>query len=537
MSKAELTITEWKDNVVLRISSNDHTSWHEIKKDWPTQRQDFPAYFSTWLQDKMRVLVQQMPFDTFSPICQKSLFEKYGYIIENTLNIFNITNDAVKKYQHLRRDYGPGRTLFINVGDDIRYKSFYNYLKDSIPDILYIDIESGFDRVKRAWGDMTLPMSLDDLINMLTEQGISKIVSVNHYFIDRYIGKAGLNLLPILKLLGIKYFPITHDPWELKPLGYLMKHSVMGDPITYFSGMSCLNQYWDKVLGMTPVYVPLPQDYRQTTIPKLGNDYDIIILSNSRLQNVKCVESQIKMLCDQFPKDKLFTDCQLWYMAVNYLVREVIPLTQDQRLFYCSMLHQFFFSFLQYLKHVIINEIKTDRKITVYGDEGWQEVCPQYYKGSLDNGQIETLYAERNHLYLLMNFSFSSLDASGPVYDVIRRGLPFVNVPPIVKTEELQGFNEIEYGTIGELNKLLGDCSGVFNSERLLKSWADIRTTYESGIYRIKDAVINDRINPYNLFQIGIDEHNRLMESAYKSYLYQNEPFIRATLDLFGDKL
>ena len=534
LSEPHIAIEGWEKWITVKTTLNSRTLIHDIKINDPPHRLDFPQYLSVWIQNKLQPIFAALPLENVVMTATRPSLVGHELSINFNADLIANTNEALRKYINLAGMCSAfNDCLFINIGGDIRYKSFYEHLNDEAGNVHYMDIPSGFNRVTREWETISLPMSIEDLISFIKINRIGKIVSVNHYFIDRYAAILSVDLLYLLRMLGVQYFAITHDPFDLRPLGYLNKRCVLNGGATYFSGMSCLNEYWDQKMGMGVTYVPLPQDYRHSKQIKLDDDYDIIVLSNSRLGNVKALDEQIKMLFDAIPRSSLFIDIQLWYMACHYLLTEIMPLTMDQRLYYISILHQFFFAFLQYIKHVIINELKTDRTIKVYGDEGWKEICPQYYQGCLDNEGIERLYSETNHLYLLMNFSFSYLDASGPVYDVIRRGLPFVNVPPIVKTSNLEGLKHIEYSTMDELTPLVNDFNPMLNKPDLINALGICRDIYRTGTQSIVDKIRGVEMREVNQFQLGIQAHNDLIREAAKTYLYENELFVRATLNSF----
>jgi hypothetical protein len=148
-------------------------------------------------------------------------------------------------------------------------------------------------------------------------------------------------------------------------------------------------------------------------------------------------------------------------MAIRRMILRM-DLKEYERLFAGSMAHQFFWMGAQDLKYQAIKALKTDRQIDVYGDVGWQNVCPEYYRGSLDNRQINELFEKDDFMLLLANCSFTYQDASGPVYDVMRRGVHWANLPVVAKTDWLEGLSNIEYDTPERLNELVNDIKPAF---------------------------------------------------------------------------
>jgi len=176
-----------------------------------------------------------------------------------------------------------------------------------------------------------------------------------------------------------------------------------------------------------------------------------------------------------------------------------------------------------YLKYIVIGKIKTDREFKVYGDEGWKNVCPEVYHGSLNNKQIEKLNSESNHLYLLINPSYSYLDASGPLYDMAMRGLPFVNFAPVFKTDTFAGMRHIEYD-LKTVNDLVNDYHSHFNNECL---WAlqEYRNILESSADDI-GLILTDH-TPNGTFAKHLAEHEQIINQEVSDYLSENKGFLK----------
>ena len=96
--------------------------------------------------------------------------------------------------------------------------------------------------------------------------------------------------------------------------------------------MSCLNEYWDKKYGLNIQYMPMPQDYKISGKIKIpADDYDIVVLSNSRWAAVRDHKKHIDALLHYLPNETLFTDIQLWYMALNRLIVNTLDLNKKDR--------------------------------------------------------------------------------------------------------------------------------------------------------------------------------------------------------------
>jgi hypothetical protein len=182
----------------------------------------------------------------------------------------------------------------------------------------------------------------------------------------------------------------------------------------------------------------------------------------------------------------------------------------------------------------IIGNLQTSHAVDVYGDEGWQNVCPQYYRGCLDNEGIERLYAGGHNLYLLMNFSFSYLDASGPVYDVVRRGVRFINVSPIVKTISLEDMERLEYADYETLNRLVNNPPV---HPALDQALINLREYYRDGMEAaaLRVGITEQGTGMPIQFENQLRFHKQLMQSKVAAFLDQHEGFVRDTLKRMFD--
>ena len=433
-----ITITKNKNILSLKTNFNGIINWHDLKLSVDVDND----VLVNWLLMKVDPIWALMPIDDELKInCQD--IEDIKQAVFSLANILEATNEAIGK--HIKSFSRKDNILFWNVSEDMRYKSLYNRLNKN-NDIQYINMDLGFDRVTRKWNHTDVSMSVDSLIKYLIDDEIGKIITVNSYVLDKYISSTAVNLMALCKHLGIEWITIDNDPADLNISGYYRRYAYNDTNNSRFSNLSCLVECFDKEYESNNIhYMAIPQDYGSEERSVLSNDYDIIVLSNSRYKNVQSMLSGIEAVCKSLPQETLYQDINTWYLAMRKLILEIMPLNEFKRFKQNSLLHHFYFACVQWLKFKIIGDVETDRKVKVYGDVGWHEVCKEYYCGSLDNNQVNSLYKESNHLYLLLNCSFSYLDASGPVYDVIRRNVPWINVPPMVKTDIFEPLDAVEY--------------------------------------------------------------------------------------------
>lgn len=422
---------------------------------------------------------------------------------------------------NLARAATGDRLLFVNVSEDMRYGSLYSVIKESDPSALYLNYDLGFDREKREWGKGQNFMKPHEFLDYLIDNRVGTIVTVNHYLLDRYRHGYGVLLIPVLKKMGIRLVTIENDPPDLRPGGYLGRSFYCVPDWPAFGNLGCLTAWWDtrhQNCNITPIAIP--QDYRGKT-GRLSGDYRIVVLSNSRWPSVQGMRNYIDSLFESMQNP--WSELTVWYMAMRRMILNG-DLTEYQRLAGNSRLHQFFWTAAQDLKYQAIKALKTDRPVDVYGDVGWQNVCPEYYRGSLSNRQIEELFQGDDILLLLANCSYTYLDASGPVYDMIRRGCHWINLPVVAKTEPLRGLEAIEYDTPERLNELVSDVGPAF--EKAEGSLGFYRELLQSSVNELV-AKISGKNQHYTAWGRELVYHELELEKVLDDYTDKNEVMMR----------
>ena len=455
-------------------------------------------FLHNWLMLKSRDLFDSMPCE-IPPV-----INPHELPVNRWAMLLHVTNNTLKKVE---KDTNGEYTnlLFWNVGNDIRYQGMCKVIKPEV----YQNLDLGFDRKKRVWNKQEPPMPAEDLVKYLVDNKIGTLLTINSYLSDKYGSHYGVELGTLLKHMGVDYVTISVDPEDMSACGYMRRDFYNHKQ---FSNLFILSESFAK---KDIIHCAIPQDYSARPKRELPEDYDIVILSNSRWKNIESMKNAINAL--DVP------DINLWYLAMRKLITEVMPIPYYKMNHINSILHHFYFACVNKQKHDIIGQIKTDRTVWVYGDDGWLNVCPEYYKGCLDNGEMERLFAEDGHLYLLLNASFTYLDASGPVYDMVARRLPWVNVPPMIKTEKYLGMGEIEYQDIAELNELINNYNP---SDEYHRAQDLLRITYSASVDDIESVVRG--LDSGGVFQSELNEHKKLIDLLVNEYLMNNETFLRS---------
>jgi hypothetical protein len=485
--------------------------------------QGWHDFLFNWFMLKMKDVLYNLPmkveviFGKVSEQTQQAM-GRMGVFLQNTA-------EMMRKHEKLKDKFkNNAKILFLNVSDDARYVGLYDKIQ---LDKTYLSFWPGFNRKLRQWEDTPIPVEFDELLALIEKEKIGQIVTVNHYWSSKYHEKLGFDIVSLFWFMGLKWTTIDNDPSDLHPAGFLHRNWQTPPGELRFTNLSLLNRYWDEYYGMDAEYIALPSDFTKGNYFELDHNYDVVIITNSRWGNIEPQLDIIKEVLEGIPD--VYRDIHTWYLAMRQSILERPGLRETEKLHYNSFLHALYYHAVNWLKYKAIGDIKTDRKVRLFGDEGWEIHFPQYYEGVLDNEQIEALWKEKNHLYMLVNCSFNYLDASGPVYDGIGQDVPWINVPPMVSTKTFEKFKSIEYNNQDELNELInGKYIKVY--EGLKGVTQTYKKILDDSVQSMLDKISGKNTQRGELFVKHLGEHQSLIDSKVTAYMENNTAFLQHCL-------
>ncbi|MFH1148461.1 MAG: hypothetical protein V1736_12250 [Pseudomonadota bacterium] len=526
-----------KDAFCLEVDINDRVNRYHTKMDFDHIDIE-PDFFLTWMLNCLKPLFFNMPVDDIGTVSSKAAYERFGEILEIVAAVARSTNEVLRKHNNLGGIAKENkRILYFNVDEDARLRSFFEQaVKTNSKDVLlYRNMTSGFNSVTRTWEPNDIPLSVEDFINLIRSEGVKKIISVNHYLVDQYLRKLNLYIMSLFHLLGVEYIILDSDPWDLSPRGYLMKGLYNCNSFVRFSSAPILSEYWDIKYELDNVsYIGMVEDYaNENRAIQIDDDYDILILTNARLENIRNSIGSVIFLLDHMNDEYSFSEFHLWYMSLRHMILSTMALDEPERLYYNSRLFALWYNIAQVLKYEVIESINTKRDIQLYGDAKWRIIFPEYYRKYLNSKEIDNIFAQNRHIYLLLNGSLSYLDASGTVYDAIKRNVPFVNMPTLGKTKSYSGFRHIEYSNKAELNFLIDNIKTVWTNEELRDSINACRSTLTDNMNFVHNKILSvGNSNAGEIFEQERKAHNVLLVQMVEDYISKNEPFLRETFQV-----
>ena len=486
------------------------------------------TYYLWWLLTSFKPLFFELPVESISievgPAC-KDRFEKEFAFCQR---LFGQTNQMLMDYEAfhgMAEDHT--KHLFYNVGENVNFKKIYHHGKEADPDsLLYLDFDPGFNPVTRQWEKTPPPMTIEEIFTYVKENRVKKIISINHYFLEKFF-EQGIYILPLFRMLGAEYIIVDLDNYDLTPQGYLVKQFYNCNEFGRFS-YAQFHAFWDQYLGLknTNRIAFLHKDQDPFDFQQLDDDYDIVVMSNSRVRDVLQFLNPMLFIMSHFKDGSFFEEIELWYYSLRHMILNIMDLTDLERLNFNALLFRFAYGICQFVKYDVIDSIKTDRQIRIYGDEGWKEIFPEYYHHFLDREEIDTLFSRKRSLNLLMNWQLTWFETSAVIFEALNYRVPFLNHPALVKTPGLQHLAQIEYVNAEQLNQKIENINAYITPE-LIGSVNHLNRVCNANMDNIVSAVVRNNTSAHDDFTLEYQAHDRLLQERINTYIDKNEEFLR----------
>lgn len=393
----------------------------------------------------------------------KVLLHLFGYL--------KSTNEAMIKYKDqisTFTDYES--TLIYNCKGGKYLQGLKDWAeKEQLNRLFYEEFESGWDPLSRTWGRLG-GFNLEELLSYLHDNSISRVVSVNMYYLQIVALREGVNLLALCKYLGIEYVVVEWDLHDINPAGGLNKKSLNYDGFVRFDIFPSLQKDWNDLRGFNNIcYYPIQSSpLEDVSFSKRCDDYKILITAHARLAEFEDQRRLARVLeAFEFTRDEdIFYGFQFWFHAISYfLAKKVqVPITDKNRL--RSELIKIHFDGISILKYEALEQLKSEREIVLYGDQGWAKLFPEYYQGvHLSKDEMYEKLVNPEYLNLHVNNIFSYAEANSVICDAMEFNAPFIGFPAVARGTAFDGFKAIEYRNGEELNCLINNVNERLESE------------------------------------------------------------------------
>lgn|GEM_PF-3415876 len=500
-------------------------------------------YLFHWLLNAGKKIFPRLPVPDLPEIkvtCDPEIWTKMSNAAHTFATALVNTNKFLNENLHLKdKAAGNKNILFYNEDNNDRFYSFFSRCTKMDPGhVLYRNMETGWDDNARRFDRSKVGiMSVYDLAKLIIGENIRKIVTVNAYYVDSVMGLYYINVITVLLFMGVELVLMDGDSYNDTSVGYINKASTSYNEFHRFSVFPYLDKSYDGKYNLKNIYyVPYPHDYEDVESSfEIEDDYSLVILSNARFPGVLTFIYPILYLLDFFDEKRIFTELELWWLSLRWMVLHDMDFNEVEQRHYESRLMQFFYSgCLSFLKYEIIDSIQTDRKVLIYGDPPWEQLFPGYYqKKYLSRQEKDKMFSEKRYLHLLMNFGYSYPEAHPTVNDALMRNVPFICHPHLVKTSPYSGFRHIEYNDTAELNSLIGDIGKSLNNAEFKASVRNYKELMRTSQIEMAENILFDKTLPADggVYMRECEENNGMLNEMIQEHIKERGAFLKATFD------
>ncbi|MBF0558376.1 MAG: hypothetical protein HQL08_06310 [Nitrospirae bacterium] len=282
-------------------------------------------------------------------------------------------------------------------------------------------------------------------------------------------------------------------------------------------------------------YVANLQDYgKPENTFELGDDYSVLIMINSRFAHVIRDIYPIIYLLDSLDEEHTVTELQLWWLSLRRMLFNDVQLNEIELRLLDNKLTTFFYNTcFSFLKYDIIDSIKTDRKVLLYGDTNLGKLFPQYYQKYLEAEEKHELISKEHLLYITMNFNYYYPEVHPAVNDALFLDVPFLCCPALVKTPPYSGFRHIEYGNAGELNCLINEGREKINNPEVKTSIRNFKELMKASLAEMAENIMFDKALPADggIYLRECEENRAVLDEMIGQYMKEKGEFLKTSFE------
>jgi len=485
----------------------------------------------------------------FEDIKDETVIKKIKSILDRVAQVVNTTNAIIKNKEKDIFNKNKSVAFFelpkkaikkATLKEDLGGNWFEDFFVKNCSEIqsYFFDFPNHivFNSQERRWENTGFVFRFEDLYKLIEKYSIKKIVYQNFYLFEHFLYTQHIFLPGILDFLGVENIGFDYDGYEY---GFIELEKVMfhTEKNIRFNPYPTSENYWDKKYLLKNIQYTALGAHHGFLDKKfqLNDDYDLVILSNSRLDAVKGQLSSILFVLSGIDENRVFKDFQIWGWSMIEIIKNHLNITDGEKLLFSGKIFGLLYHIGQFLKYEVIESLKTVRDIKIYGDSNWGILFPEYYQNKfLNKIEIQNLYRNNDKLLLCFNHGVNYLEASGPVVDSISKKIPFFNFPLVVKSENFKGFEEIEYNNIEELNMKINAAGSIYKKLSLKNSIEEYRKIMQSSEKEISDYVFNKAEFPSDggIYYKDYLEHEKLLKDEINVYISQNKAFLQKCIDI-----
>ncbi|QQR81158.1 MAG: hypothetical protein IPJ69_03185 [Deltaproteobacteria bacterium] len=452
------------------------------------------------------------------PETLKPWIEKLHKTIINTQN-------EVRKYENMKEQcLNYDGKLFLNMGTDPSLYNLYSYAHAEDPSNAYHDTCNGISNNPSTIKSPEI--SIDPLIQKILKNKIGKIFSHNQYYIFYFLKFYDLYLFSIFELLKVEFIIINFDSYNQTDGHYFHKKLVNNESHRRYCTVPHIEKYWDNILNMENIrYFSFPY-FIHKKIPQNLDNYSIVITSWSRIDPILQSLKMILFFLNFVEKKEVFFDYQMLFHTLSYLLLHQTTLSIYEKMVFFKIFSTIYYQTYSFLKLEIIESIKTEKKIYLFGDEGWNHFFPNYYQRALTSDEsrdLTTIQLDEPFLFLLMNSNFSYYENNPMMIRILNGGFPYLNISSVIRDSSIMGLAELEYTSTKELNLKINNIKEYIQKEDYQTALNNFSKSNNLCVKEFMNDALHGSMQTKNIFfESIIQQYNDIFLEQIISYLNNN---------------
>ncbi len=421
--------------------------------------------------------------------------------------------------------------LFLNLGDTPMLAAVYKVAREQNPDATFYDACDFLDDYYNH-KPATLP-SLDDLVATIAEKKIRSVFTHNVSYVRYFMQHHRVFLPAFLEAIGVELVIMDFDTYNQAEGFYFLKKMFQGTSSRRFCIMPHIEKDWDRTLGLDGVrYFPIPFKIEESTALKnIKDDYQILVTTWCRLPFIlKYLKAICLFLSYVDPAAPVYDYQYLFHAMVHRLHRnDRMPIAVKMHAY--TLLSEAFYQANSLLKIDLIDRLRTDRKIHLYGDDDWKIFFPQHYRGMAGQNDLKRMLDGGSFIQLLLNTNYSYYE-NNPMYaKVFSANNPYLGFCTVLEDPELAGLRTLEFRSSEELNVKLEKVPSLASSAAYQASKTILTRRWNDAIDDFH-AHVADPSRKTLLFERVTETRNRAFEEGpLQAYIAKNRGRIDECLD------
>ncbi|MBU2453919.1 MAG: hypothetical protein KJ668_11480, partial [Proteobacteria bacterium] len=345
-NKIRIQAEIFNQSLCIKCTSPHGIFWNEKKIVGDEKKQPMQSMVLYSLLNVIKPLFFELPVDHIEVQLSEECNQRFSGFFKFILDCLKITNQAISRVKEKKRIAIHNETLLLyNIGDNSNFNILIDQLKlKSSKKIKTLDFDPGFNPIERRWEKTDPPMTVDELVGLVDRDKIGKIVSINHYLLEKYLEK-GVYLIALLKFLGIEHVIIDLDNYDLSVQGYQTKLFYNCSSFDRFS-YTYFHKYWDQYYELKNVnrLAFIKKNVAQFEFEEISDDYGVLITSNSRIKDVISFLNPMLFLLDHFPGKTFIAEFELWYYSLRHMILNIMDFNEYEKLNYNALLQRFVYT-------------------------------------------------------------------------------------------------------------------------------------------------------------------------------------------------